>query len=664
MPEGAKTLTLPNNSIILVFAMTASNNSNDETVPAGALYDEKTPPVMYPLTVNNGSGTGSYPEGVSATITATVPVGYIFKEWEGPVADPKARTTTVTIGTEPVTVTAVLTNLGANLAFGKTATASGFVSGEGPEKAVDGIVSAYVGGRNSKWCATGSGDKWLKVDLGEEYTINRWVVRHAEEGGESPSWNTRDFRLQMSTNGSDWKDVDTVINNTDSITNRVTNPFTTRYVRLYITKPTNTSDTASRIYEFELYADLDHLNQLTVNNGTGAGTYPEGSVVAVSATIPQGYIFKQWSGPVLDPYSYNTKVIMGAEPITLTAEMVKMGANVALNKTVTASGNVNDREGPEKAIDGLANTKWCHNTANFPNKWLAVDLGQEFTIYGWIVKHAGFGGESQGYNTRDFKLQISSDGIEWTDVDSVAGNTANITYRLLDTPFTARHARLLVSTPTNNSDPATRIYELELYTAPFSVNVAAANTILERNQSTGITLEAMLSEGESVDLTSDDMTIEYFSTSPDSIFVENGVATAKNVGTAEVYAAVTIDGIRVESNKISFVVTTSWASIKGLTDGFIESGNLFGPLASQLTNNLEQARKFYYDNKYDQAVKHMEDFLKHLNNPPMGNHISDHAKEILNLDANALIEIWKSIAAEFNVPTAEDQDSTVTDSSI
>ncbi len=663
LQEGANTITLPNNSNILVFAMTASNNGNDDTVPAGVLYDEKTAPVMYPLTVNNGTGSGSYPEGVSATVSAIVPVEYMFKEWEGPVEDPKARTTTVAIGTQPVTVTAVLTHIGTDLALGKTATASSSVSGEGPQKAVDGLVSAYSGGSNSKWCATGSGDKWLKVDLGQEYTINRWVVRHAGEGGESASWNTRDFRLQRSSDGTNWIDADSVTNNTENITDRVTNPFTARYVRLYITKPTNSSDTAARIYEFELYADhLNNLKPLTVNNGTGSGSYPEGSVISISASVPPGHVFKKWTGPVADPYAVDTTVTIGAEPMTVTAEVIKLGPNVALKKTVTASAYVTNNEAPAMAVDGIGTTKWCHNTVNFPNKWLAVDLGQEYSIYGWIVKHAGFGGEATGYNTRDFKLQKSSDGINWTDVDSVTGNTASITYRFLDTPFTARYARLLIVTPTNNSDQAARIYELELYAPPFEVNLTAASTTLERNQKPDSTLKALRPDGEAADLTGGNAKIEYVSSRPDVIAVENGVITAKNVGTAELYAAVTLDGIRVKSNKVTLSVTTSPKSIKRLIDGFVVSKDLSGPLVPQLTNNLEQARKFYEGKKLKQAVKHMEDFIKHLNNPSMDGRISNKAKEILNLDAKALIGIWKSSVNEADVSIDESKGNIVTDS--
>lgn len=650
LPEGENTITLPDDEDILVFAMTASDNGNGNTVPAGALYDEKVPPALYKLTVVNGTGSGYYPEGVTVEVAAAVPVGYTFKEWTGPVADSYSPVTTVTVGTEPVTVTAVLNSLGTNIALGKTATASSFVNGEGPEKTVDGSSSPYSGGNNSKWCATGSGDKWLKLDLGQEYAINRWIVRHAGDGGESPSWNTRDFKLQRSDDGSAWTDVDIVTNNTANITDRVTNPFTARYVRLYITKPTNTSDSAARIYEIELYAyNIGTLVPLTVIGGTGSGEYPEGSEISVSATIPEGYFFRQWTGPVADPYSVDTTVTMGSEPVTVQATFARHGSNLALNKPVTASGYVSAGEAPGKAVDGIGNTKWCHNTPDFPDKWLSVDLGQEYTIERWVVKHAGFGGENTSWNTRDFKLQRSDDGSAWTDVDVVSGNTANVTNRVLDTPFTARYVRLVTMAPTSSSDPAARIYEFELYAPLLSdAELEADDTVLERNQTAGIALtpRALTYSDEAVDLIGGDPVVEYFSSTPDAISVKDGVIMAKNTGTSQVYAEVTIDGVTVESNKIDITVTVSCESIRRLIDGFEESGELSGPLVPQLVNSLKQTEKFYNEMKLFQAVKHMQNFIKHLNNPPMDRWISDETKEILNLDAFALIG---NLAEKMNV---------------
>lgn len=52
------------------------------------------------------------------------------------------------------------------------------------------------------------------------------------------------------------------------------------------------------------------------------------------------------------------------------------------------------------------------------------------------------------------------DGSTWYDVDSVTGNTANVTDRTVSI-FTARNVRLYITTPTQNTDQHSRIYEFE-----------------------------------------------------------------------------------------------------------------------------------------------------------------------------------------------------------
>lgn len=138
--------------------------------------------------------------------------------------------------------------LGTNFALNKTASANQSVSGEDAAKAVDGVLTA-----NSKWCSNAAGDKWLRVDLGQAYTISRWVVQHAGAGGENTVWNTRDFKLQQSSDGVSFSDVDVVSGNTANVTDRSVAAFSARYVQLYITVPTNNTDIASRIYEFAVY---------------------------------------------------------------------------------------------------------------------------------------------------------------------------------------------------------------------------------------------------------------------------------------------------------------------------------------------------------------------------------------------------------------------------
>lgn len=93
-----------------------------------------------------------------------------------------------------------------NLALGRPATGSVPCSeDEGPEKAVNGSVS---GGSSDKWCA----EDWplfLQVDLGETRPVKRFVVKHASSGGEDEELDTREFNIQVSTEGKVFTTVET-----------------------------------------------------------------------------------------------------------------------------------------------------------------------------------------------------------------------------------------------------------------------------------------------------------------------------------------------------------------------------------------------------------------------------------------------------------------------
>ncbi|PLV60428.1 discoidin domain-containing protein [Thermotoga sp. KOL6] len=135
-----------------------------------------------------------------------------------------------------------------NLALGKRAFASSHVPAEKPELAVDGTVE-----NNSKWCAVGKPPHWLVIDFGKEVIVNRVVIKHAEEGHESPDWNTKDYRIQVSNDLETWKDVVIVKGNTKSVTEHAFPPVKARYLRLFVETPTQVGDTAARIYEVEVY---------------------------------------------------------------------------------------------------------------------------------------------------------------------------------------------------------------------------------------------------------------------------------------------------------------------------------------------------------------------------------------------------------------------------
>ena len=75
-------------------------------------------------------------------------------------------------------------------------------------------------------------------------------------------------------------------------------------------------------------------------------------------------------------------------------------------------------------------------------------------------------------------------------------------------------------------------------------------------------------------------------------------------------------------------------------DQYIASGEVNGPSVKQLSNSIDQAVHQFNKGSNKQAVKKMEDFQKHLNNPPQKNNVAPEAKENLNKAAQALIKAW------------------------
>lgn len=108
------------------------------------------------------------------------------------------------------------------------------------------------------------------------------------------------------------------------------------------------------------------------------------------------------------------------------------------------------------------------------------------------------------------------------------------------------------------------------------------------------------------------------------------------------YAVTAVDRAHGEglASHVSLSYEAGIGSMQALLDDYISSGQVSGPLVKQLTNRLEQVKHHASRGAYKQAVKHMEDFLKHLNNKPMQQHISEEAKRVLSREAQALIEHW------------------------
>lgn len=204
-------------------------------------------------------------------------------------------------------------------------------------------------------------------------------------------------------------------------------------------------------------------NGVTINiTTTGSGPYIQ-SASTTRSWLPESFVSSggmvsftlgstpntSWGAALADaPPSFDTG---GSGP-----------SNVALNKPAVGSAACNANEGPAKAVNGSVSggtsDKFCTLATT---KFLQVDLGQSFALTSVTVRHAGAGGESTSWNTRDYDIQVSSDGTTWTTLVQARGNTASVSTHAISA--TARYARLNILAPQQSGTGAARIYEFEVY---------------------------------------------------------------------------------------------------------------------------------------------------------------------------------------------------------
>lgn len=100
-------------------------------------------------------------------------------------------------------------------------------SGEHAELAIDGDY-------DTMWKVDQGGDKLITIDLGGEYRIHRWAIRHsgAQNYREIEQIkNTRDFSIYTSMDGMNFTLIDAFSGNTAPVNERIVAPVMARYVR-------------------------------------------------------------------------------------------------------------------------------------------------------------------------------------------------------------------------------------------------------------------------------------------------------------------------------------------------------------------------------------------------------------------------------------------------
>ena len=146
--------------------------------------------------------------------------------------------------------------------------------------------------------------------------------------------------------------------------------------------------------------------------------------------------------------------------ITVTAAASEGTVNFALNQPAEASSFVNNNEAPAFAIDGDVTKKWC--AVGQDNHNITIDLGEVKNISMLRVHHAEAGGENPDMNTEEYTLEVSTDGTNFETVLDKKKSSAGVTEDAFKA-VPARYVRFTVLKPTQGSDSAARIYEIEVH---------------------------------------------------------------------------------------------------------------------------------------------------------------------------------------------------------
>ncbi|MCL2487962.1 MAG: discoidin domain-containing protein, partial [Oscillospiraceae bacterium] len=305
-------------------------------------------------------------------------------------------------------------------------------SGEAAEMMVDGLDS-------TKWCATGAAPHWAIVDLGDLYDISKYVLKLAGYAGEDQH-NAREWRFEYLRTGTAgttpeagdgawatigsladnrWAQMDYVNNNPNTSAGRLyektfASTISARYVRIFFIQPAQPGNTAARVHELEIYS---------VDGGPN----------------------------VNHAFSYKT----------VTAS--------STHESFTAARAVNDIP-RTVGIEGTGYEGWVSQPGT-GTQWLQLEFNDPVSIGYYTVKGDGyFRTNLPQNNPRAWKLQTSTNGTTWTDIDTVTANTLSECKRTLSSICTTKWIRLLIDDPLQlgsnehgTGNARARIGQLELF---------------------------------------------------------------------------------------------------------------------------------------------------------------------------------------------------------
>ncbi|GJM64225.1 InlB B-repeat-containing protein [Persicobacter diffluens] len=239
--------------------------------------------------------SGSYAEGSSLSISASPEQGWKFNGWSGDINSSNNPLQITVDGHKNITANFIeqttSVDLGDNLAIsGPSPGADGSSKGNGSS-----YGNVRDGNLSTSWEPSGTNNERISVKWGSKVTCNTVIIK--EIGDVVGNWS-----IVNHDNGN------TLATGNGLGTEKLISfeEVSLSKINLVITD----ANSAPKIAEFEVYyatgtdnpaEDYYNLNVSTNGNGSvnpGSGSYAAGSIVEITASPSNGYIFTGWSGDV------------------------------------------------------------------------------------------------------------------------------------------------------------------------------------------------------------------------------------------------------------------------------------------------------------------------------------------------------------------------------
>jgi hypothetical protein len=362
---------------------------------------------------------------------------------------------------------------GTDIVAGKTGTSSSNLGSSYPaSNAVDDNLS-------TGWCCGDpSNPSFIQYDLGDRYNLTGYAL--VGGSGQYPM----DYQIMVSNDNSNYTTVKSVTsNNIQNKSDAISMTGYYRYVRLYITKSSTYTNNYVWVQNFALMGNTGSKVSTLSNLATSAGSIsPTFSSSTTTYTINVPYTTASVNlTPTLTDSTATVKVngnavtngsaatislgyglntipvqVTSQDGSSVTTYYVKIyrGTDILVGKTATSSYNYYSNYSGANAVDENLSTGWCNRAET--GSWILIDLGNIYNLKGYTMIGTA------GQYPRNYLIQVSNDGSNFTTVKTVSGNTVyNITDSISMSGF-YRYVRLYITQSSTTPNEYNWVYSFSV----------------------------------------------------------------------------------------------------------------------------------------------------------------------------------------------------------